>query len=215
MKKLKSILLIICVSLILAPAGIQAQDTGDSPAMVLKTNPLAALGGPFWVTIVPLTGEYKVLYEIRTTQKQSVMFGASFLGPSLILNLDEITADEGDISGINTSGFRGQIWYKFYIGNTTAPEGFYLAPHVSYAAASLVNKDNTSDKLKMTKLSIDAVIGYQLIAGNGFALDIYTGLGGKNMSYTAEGDSGETFDFDMEDKFKASVTFGLNFGYAF
>lgn len=215
MKRLKSILFIICAIMILAPSGIQAQDGGDMPGMVIKTNPLAALGGPFWVTIVPLTGEYKVLFEKRTNEKQSVMVGASFLGPSLILNLDEITSEGEDISGINTAGFRAQIWYKFYLGNTSAPEGFYLGPHVSYAAASLVNKDNTSDKLKMSKLNINAVIGYQLIAGNGFALDIYTGLGGRNIGFTAEGDSEEVLDFEMDNKFSASVTFGINFGYAF
>jgi len=184
--------------------------------MVVKTNPLAALGGPFWVVIVPLTGEYKALFEIKTLPKQSLTVGASFLGPSLILNLDEITSEGEDISGINTAGFRAQLWYKFYIGrNKEAPEGFYLGPHVSYASANITSKDVDSDKLGMAKLNFNAVIGYQLITNGGFALDIFTGLGMKNLAYSAEGESGEILDFEMDDKFSPSVVLGLNFGFAF
>ena len=214
MKTLKGLLIIICSVMLLAPSA-QAQDNGYMPSMVVKTNPLAALGGPFWVTIIPITGEYKVLFEMRTLPKQSVTLGASFLGPSLLINLDEITSEGTDISGINTSGFRGQLFYKFYIGrNTEAPEGFYLGPHFSYAMATIVNKDNEADKLGGTKLNINGVFGYQIITDGGFALDIFTGLGLRKLGFTAEGDSGDIFDF-VEDKMSPGVVFGINFGFAF
>ncbi|MDX2413835.1 MAG: hypothetical protein QNK33_01470 [Bacteroidales bacterium] len=215
MKKLFGLLIIISAFMLLAPTA-QAQESDYAPTMVIKTNPLAALGGPFWVVIIPLTGEYKALFEIKTLAKQSVTIGASFLGPSLLLNMDEITTEGEDISGINTAGFRAQLWYKFYIGrDKEAPEGFYLGPHISYATANLTSKDVTSDKLSMVKLNVNAVIGYQLITSGGFAFDVFTGLGLKNLGFTAEGDSGDILDFEMDDKFTPSVVLGINFGFAF
>lgn len=215
MKKLKSILIIICAVMLMAPS-VQAQDGDFSPTMVVKTNPLAALGGPMWLAILPLTGEYKALFEIKTAPKQAVTIGASFLGPSLLINLDQLSVDEDGISNLNTSGFRGQLWYKFYIGrDTEAPKGFYVGPHVSYASASLVINDNDADKLGIQKINFNGVIGYQIITSGGFALDIYTGLGAKNIKYNVGGDSGDIIDAELEDKFTPAVTFGLNFGYAF
>lgn len=201
----------------ISASATMAQYEGEQHRFVIKTNPLAALGGPFWVTIIPVTGEYKILFEAKTMEKQSVTIGASYLGPSLLLNLDELTTSEGeDVSGINTSGFRGQLMYKFFLSkDNAAPEGFYVGPHFSYASANITSKDNSSDKVGMTKININGIVGYQLITNGGFALDIFTGLGVKNRKWTASGDSEDIFDLPFEDRFTASVAFGLSFGYAF
>ncbi len=50
---------------------LKAQDVKDY-RFTIKTNPMAALGGPIWLVIVPVTGEYKVLFEARTSRTQSV-----------------------------------------------------------------------------------------------------------------------------------------------
>ncbi|MEZ5001200.1 MAG: hypothetical protein R2744_10245 [Bacteroidales bacterium] len=214
MKKLKGLLIII-IALVLVTPAVQSQESSFNPKMVIKTNPLSALGGPFWVTIVPITGEYKILFEIKTLPKQSFTLGASYLGPSLLLNLDEITNEGSEVSGIKTSGFKVQGMYKFFISrNTEAPEGFYVGPHGSYATASLTSKDNTADKIIATKINFDGVIGYQMITDGGFALDLYTGLGFKNRTWKYEGTSSDTFDFG-DDKSSPTVAFGFNFGYAF
>jgi hypothetical protein len=215
MKKLRNILIIISALLILVPAA-RAQDSDYTPRMVLKTNPLAALGGPMYITILPITGEYKVLFELKTTAKQSVTLGASFLGPSLLINLDQLAVDDDGISQLNTSGFRGQLWYKFYIGrDTEAPKGFYVGPHFSFASANLIVNDVDENKLGIQKINFNGVIGYQIISDGGFALDIFTGLGVKNIKYTIEGDTDEIIDAEFDDKFTPGVVFGLNFGYAF
>ncbi len=215
MKKLKSILIAICALMLIIPV-TQAQESGFSPTMVVKTNPLAALGGPMFITIIPITGEYKALFEIRTAPKQSVTLGASFLGPSLLINLDQLAADDDGISQLNTSGFRGQVWYKFYIGrDTEAPKGFYVGPHFSYASANLIVNDVDENKLGIQKINFNGVLGYQIISDGGFALDIFTGLGAKNIKYTTGGESGDLIDAELEDKFTPAVVFGLNFGYAF
>lgn len=215
MKGIRNILLMIIVVL-LSSSGTMAQEADTPQQFVIKTNPLAALGGPFWVAIIPVTGEYKVLFEAKTTQKQSVTLGASYLGPSLLLNLDELTSEGEDISGIKTSGFRGQLMYKFFLSrDTESPEGLYVGPHFSYASASIVSKDNTNNKIDMMKMNVNGIIGYQLITSGGFALDIFTGLGLKSSKWTPEGDSEQVFDIPFEDKASASVAFGFSFGYSF
>ena len=214
MKRIKTILMMIVILTITASSAFSQE--AFSPRFTIKTNPLAALGGPFWVAIIPVTGEYKVLFEAKTLPKQSVTVGASYIGPSLLLNLDELSADGEDISGINTAGFKVQLMYKFFISrNTEAPEGFYVGPHGSYASASITSKDVLEDKIGMTKMNVNAVIGYQMITDGGFTLDFYTGFGFKDMKWSFEGDSGEVFELDVNDKASPSVAFGLNFGYAF
>ncbi len=215
MKGFRKVLLMIII-VMLGVSSTMAQGENNSHRFVIKTNPLAALGGPFWVTIIPITGEYKVLFEARTLPKQSITLGASYLGPSLLLNLDELTNEGEDVSGINTSGFRGQLMYKFFLSrDSEAPEGLYVGPHFSYAAASISSKDNTSDKIDMMKMNFNGVIGYQMITNGGFALDIFTGLGLKSRKWTASGDSEEIFDVPFQNKATASVAFGFSFGYAF
>lgn len=215
MKRLRRILLMIIIAM-LGVSSIMAQTENDSYRFVIKTNPLAALGGPFWVTIIPVTGEYKVLFEARTMPKQSITLGTSYLGPSLLLNLDELTNEGEQVSGVKTSGFRGQLIYKFFLSrDTEAPEGLYVGPHFSYASASIASKDNTANRVNMMKMNFNGLIGYQLISSGGFALDIFTGLGVKSSKWTPEGDSEEVFDITFQDKASASVAFGFSFGYAF
>jgi len=215
MKGLRKIFVMIIIA-VLGVSSAMGQAGDDSHRFVIKTNPLAALGGPFWVTIVPVTGEYKILFEARTMPKQSITLGASYLGPSLLLNLDELTNEGEDVSGVKTSGFRGQLFYKFFLSrDTQAPEGLYVGPHFSYASASIASKDNTNNKVSMMKMNFNGIIGYQLITNGGFALDVFTGLGVKSSKWTPEGDSEEVFDVPFEDKASASVAFGFSFGYAF
>ncbi|MEA1886659.1 MAG: hypothetical protein U9N72_05570 [Bacteroidota bacterium] len=215
MKGIRNILLMIIIVL-LGSTATMAQEGNTEHRFVIKTNPLAALGGPFWVTIVPVTGEYKVLFEAKTLPKQSVTLGASYLGPSLLLNLDELTSEGENVSGIKTSGFRGQLMYKFFLSrDTEAPEGLYVGPHFSYASASIASKDNTDNKIDMMKMNVNGIIGYQLITSGGFALDVFTGLGLKSSKWTPEGNSEEVFDVPFESKASASVAFGFSFGYAF
>jgi hypothetical protein len=177
-----------------------------------KTNPLAALGGPLWVTVVPITGEYKLLFEAKMNRKQTIEAGMSYLGPSAFINLDKITENDS-VSGVHTSGFRAQIAYKFFITQNEAPEGFYVAPHFSYAKARIEDKDNTSDYIEASKLNIDVLFGYQVVTAGGFVFNMYTGLGFKQRDYDFPADS--DFDFDAKNDGRPNVTMGFSFGFAF
>lgn len=215
---MKKILYIMLVAILLVSQRGRAQDE-IIPRFTIKTNPLAAMGGPLWLTVVPLTGEYKVLFEAKTANKQSIEVGGSFLGPSVLLNLDRITSDEDSISGIRTRGFRAQLGYKFFLSrDEAAPEGFFVGPHVSYAAARLENKDNVENYIEASKFNASVLIGYQMITTGGFTLNIYTGLGFKHREYNIpEGEEGDGV-WDLSDAGNANapaVPFGFSFGYAF
>ena len=208
MKKILSGLILIMV-IVCQPLNLRAQE-GKDYRFTIKTNPMAALGGPIFIVFIPITGEYKVLFEARTFEKQSLEVGASYLGPSLLLNLDEI-ADS--TSNIKTSGFRIQAAYKIFLTQTSAPNGFFVGPHISYATATIKNKDNPADYIDATKINFNIIFGYQLITSGGFTLNIYTGLGYKLRDYDIPTDS--DFDFDTINKSAPSVPFGVSFGFAF
>jgi len=179
MKKAALLLIIgVIFSFTASPAFAQTNPVEKDFRFTVKTNPLAALGGPFWLVVVPLTGEYKVLFEAAVGEKSSIQVGAGYLGPSVLLNLDELTGEDSEISGIKTNGFRVQGMYKYFLSrDLSAPEGFYVGPHISYASAELKNKDNTANNIKASKLNLNGVFGYQMITSGGFTLDIFTGMG--------------------------------------
>ncbi len=214
------ILLILVLALLFAASPSYGQDTAGEREynFTIKTNPLSALGGPFWVVVVPVTGEYKILFETAVSEKSSIQVGAGYLGPSILLNLDELTSDESEegISGLKTSGFRVQGMYKFYISrDLSAPEGFYVGPHISYASAKIASKDNADDNISATKFNLNGVFGYQLITSGGFTLDLYTGMGFVSRKWEF---SGTDTDFDQDtfkDKASMSIPLGFTFGYAF
>ncbi len=217
----KNVLLLVLLFLLLfAASPAYSQDVAPEKEynFTIKTNPLSALGGPFWVVVVPVTGEFKVLFEAAVSEKSSVQLGAGYLGPSILLNLDDLTSDEedGEISGLKTNGYRVQGMYRFYISrDLQAPEGFYVGPHVSYAAAKIASKDNADDNIQATKLNLNAVFGYQLITSGGFTLDIYTGMGFVSRKWEFSGTDSD-FDADeFKDKASVSIPLGFTFGYAF
>lgn len=209
---------ILAVAFLLLASPLFSQQSSDERdfKFTIKTNPLSALGGPFWIVVVPVTGEYKALFEAAVSKKSSVQIGLGYIGPSILLNLDDLTSDgEGsEIGGIKTSGFRSQGWYKYFLSrDLSAPEGFYIGPHISYASANIKNKRNTSEYVSATKLNINGVFGYQLITSGGFTLDIFTGLGFVSRKWEVKGTDWDNDSF--KDKASVAVPFGFSFGYAF
>lgn len=217
MKKVSYLLIIGLILLLIAPRGYsQGSDSEKDFRFTIKTNPLSALGGPLYVLwIVPITSEYKLSFEARTFEKQSVQVGLGYLGSSpLVTTLGDLNT--GDTS-IVSSGFRVQLCYKIFLTDNKAPNGFYVGPHFSYASAKVMNSEIRENYVRASKLQAHVALGYQLITKGGFALDIFTGIGIKNKSYDFSSQSTDDFfnDFEFSNKFTISVPFGFSFGYAF
>ncbi len=204
------------VGFLIPHASAQKQVVKKDFRFTVKTNPLAALGGPFWVTIIPITGEYKINFEVATTKKQSFQLGASYLGPSVLINLEEISSSsEEEVGGVKINGFRLQGTYKFFVTrNTTSPEGFYVGPYISYASMKMENKDFTEDNVSGKKITYDAVLGYQLITEGGFTMDVFTGFGLRTLKWDYEDEDVTTFEV-FKSKNAGHVALGFSFGFAF
>ena len=210
---MKKIMVFALLFLMLINTSMRAQEENGF-RFTLKTNPLAALGGPLYVAFFPITGEYKVLFEAKTARKQSIEAGIGLLGPSVLINLDEITNNDS-VSGLRTIGFRVQVAYKFFLTKEAAPEGFFVGPHFSYAKARLENKDNPDNYFEASKINMNVLFGYQIITPGGFTLNIYTGLGLKLREYVFSDETQDTWDFKTGNNVAPSVPFGFTFGYAF
>ncbi|MCU0460645.1 MAG: DUF3575 domain-containing protein [Bacteroidales bacterium] len=214
----KSVLFLIAVLIILTSGSktfAQESAAEKDYKFNIKTNPLNALGGPlYFAWIVPLTSEYKLNFEARTFEKQSVQLSGAFLGSSpLITSLGDLDNDTSIVS----RGFRVQFWYKFFLTDEIAPNGFYVGPHVSYASAKVMNSVIRDNYIAAGKFQAHVALGYQLITKGGFALDIFTGIGVKNKSYDFSNQGTDDFfeDFELKNKFTVSIPFGFSFGYAF
>lgn len=212
MKRLKYLFIIGIVFLLAAPKVI-SQDNPNvrDVRFTIKTNPLSAMGGPLYIAwIVPLTSEYKVYFEAKTTPKQSIQIGLGYLGSSPLV---AAIGNLGNDTTVISSGYHAQLWYKFFMTEDKAPGGFYLAPHVSYAAARVKNNKEPNKYFDASKLTVTCDFGYQIITKGHFALDLYTGLGIKKKHYKVNGF--DLSDWKLLDKFTIAVPVGFSFGYAF
>ena len=219
MKKL-AFLFVIGLVMVVSVNRSAAQDTSPEKdfRFTVKTNPLSVMGGPLYALwIIPLTNEYKVSFEAQTTSKQSVQIGLGYLGTSPLISTIQNMSDTDNDTTVNSGGFHGQLWYKFFLTGENAPAGFYLGPHFSYAWAKMKSSIDNSQYVTASKMNIHVVMGYQIISKGGFALDIYTGLGVKKKTFETPGGEMENWldDLQLTNKFTVSVPLGFTFGYAF
>lgn len=220
MKKAAYLFIIALVLIFVSPKSFSQEAAARKDfKFTIKTNPFSALGGPFWaIGIFPITGEYKLLGEYAFAKKMSFQLGASYIGPSALLNLNKLLSDSSEVTDIKTSGFKITGMYKYFISrDLNAPEGFYVAPHFSFATAKLTaipKVDTIRYSLKPQKININICLGYQMITSGGFTLDIFTGIGYVSRKWNYEGKTKGQFDLG-KDKSSISIPFGFYFGYAF
>jgi hypothetical protein len=219
MKKLTCLLVLVLVIIMSGNRTFaQGSESDKDFRFTVKTNPLSVLGGPLYALwVIPLTNEYKVYFEAQTMSKQSIQIGLGYLGTSpLIQTLQNMAETENDTT-VNSGGFHGQLWYKFFLTGDDAPAGFYIGPHFSYAWAKMKNNQDDSQYVTASKMNIHLALGYQIISKGGFALDIYTGFGVKNKTFETPGGDmdGWLDDLNLTNKFTVSVPLGFSFGYAF
>ncbi len=81
----------------------------------ISSSPSRQIRLQLWVVrsgllVIPVTGEYKALFETAVSEKSSVQLGVGFIGPSVLVNLDDLASDdaEAEISALKqvVSGFR-------------------------------------------------------------------------------------------------------------
>ena len=187
--------------------GISAQSEDSGPTMIIKTNFLPTI----WSQI-PGCGEFRLVYEqALPLSKSAFSVGLSYNStPLLLARL---------FSDAKVSGVRFQAQYKYYLSKGKyAPSGFYIGPHFSYNFAKLEDSAVLGEYIEATYMNFNGLIGYQVIADETFALDIFSGLGYKSNTFSSNENSSqntslspESFELMSGTKF----TFGFNFGIAF
>tara|TARA_B100000579_G_C22814632_1_gene847124 strand:+ start:182 stop:703 length:522 start_codon:yes stop_codon:yes gene_type:complete len=101
-------------------------------------------------------------------------------GSSLELSLTYSSLDLGELFGKST-GLGGQGKYKIYFANE-APDGWYVAPTLSYSATKYSNLLNVNEEFGINVFGVAALFGHQWVFGDGggFTIDINTGIGYNN-----------------------------------
>ncbi|MGD1848667.1 MAG: hypothetical protein ACFB10_25030 [Salibacteraceae bacterium] len=158
-------------------------------SFVIKTNPGAIVWGQ-----IPLTAEYRVGFETVTGVNQSAQFDLSYFRKSPIVTAveDSIASGSNYDLRLRVRGFRIQTQYRFYLNRmfdglmggdpylATAPNGLFIAPHVSYAQASFSTRNASRFDVytNVSHLNINLLSGFQLVFG-GISMEAFMGLGWK------------------------------------
>ncbi len=174
-----SILVLILIWTISASAQFIEEQIGQqkptTKRLVLKTDPSLFLMGQ-----LPISGEYRVSAELVLTNKNSVQLGASYVGKSLLLLLAS-QSDSANVDNFSLNGFRVQGSYKWYpFGDLkSAPNGFFVAPHISYT--QILFRDKTAAlKYRDTRVvyfNVAILAGYQFIVKDKFSIEVFHGIG--------------------------------------
>jgi hypothetical protein len=194
---------------------------------IVKTNPLV----PIWGAI-PLTSEWRLLYEMPFSHNQSFQIGASYLGKSPILKLAEDSMIGPGVEFV-VKGFRLQGGYKFYFTSfrnykqepfNYIPLGFYVSPHISYSTATFTTRAASVRNVYIqgTHYNINFLLGYQYysLVFDNLVVDLFIGFGWKE-NYWEENINGVTRSSTLNtantnyygSNFKFSL--GFNVGFRF
>jgi len=188
---------------------------------IIKTNPLTMIGGS-----IPLTSEFRIVFESAISRNQSLQIGASYLGKSPILYYYE----KNDSSYIKNNikfvvyGFRIQLSYKFYITNKLfncyAPKGLYVSPLFSYSSANFTDKYNKTfnNYINATYINYNLIFGYQNTIKDKFVYDLFAGGGYRqNKWYRHVSQSYKSLDDDglyLLNR-NLNIILGFNIGWMF
>lgn len=146
-----------------------------------------------------LVKTFNVSFEQKINANSSAQLGFFYTGYS--------------VSDTKFSGFGLTPEYRYYLSDTEAPKGVYIAPFLRYQSFKLEdNSSGTSNEGKLTTFGGGLLIGKQWIFKERVSLDIF--LGPAYYSGDTKVTSGSnTFDTGAFDGF--TIRTGLTFGVAF
>jgi hypothetical protein len=145
----------------------------------------------------PVVKTLNVQYERKVNATSSVQLGFFYTGYSI---------SETSFSGIGITPE-----YRFYLSDTEAPQGVYIAPFARYQNFTLTESSSNS-KGTLSTFGGGVILGKQWIFKEKIVLDIF--IGPSYSSGTVKVTSGSnTFDTGAFDGF--GIRTGVCFGFAF
>jgi hypothetical protein len=198
---------------------------------VYKTNPAALLWGA-----IPFTSEIRLVREDVIAPQQSLQIGLSYLTKGPFVRLIEQAMKANNPGGFGNysiifNGFRFQGTYKIYLNDffnqifstdAHAPQGFYIAPHLSYSQAKLTLKPLAARQIYIDMIHFNTGLlwGVQLASRKGLAIDFFSGMGYKRNVWFEQAGPFNRQQMDLSDfglllngNFK--LYGGLNIGWSF
>lgn len=176
----------------------QDSDVNFNRPHILKTN----LAGPF-----------SLYYEMQVQPKQSVQLSINRINYGLFFS--------GDIKYFAlTSAFNFYFIGKKSSKRRPYPSGFYLSPYLRYVNAREVNTgyifNAKTSEVAYNLFGGGGMAGYQVIFGNGLALDFFAGAGYLPVSTSRT--IGTQLNYQTEvktDDYKTDIRLGVCIGFAF
>ncbi len=174
---------LISMLLIIFSLGASAQTKSN----VLKTNLFSPILKTYWLS-----------YEHLFNESTGAQLGFFYTGVGL--------------GETNFNGFAITPEVRFYLSETTAPKGIYVAPGLRYTNFSLTD-DNTTDKATYSAFGAALIVGAQTLLKDVVTLEAY--LGPAYSFGKLEVDSGSADNFDLGNfdgfGFRIGVTIGIAF----
>ena len=145
----------------------------------------------------PIVKTFNISYERAINETSSFQIGFFYTGYT-----DDVTTFKG--FGITPE-------YRFYLSDTPAPEGVYVAPFLRYQSFTIEDEDY-SDSADFSAFGGGLVIGKQWVFKEKITLDIFLGPAYYSGKVSGES-SGATYDTGAFDGF--GLRTGINFGFKF
>ncbi len=174
---------LIAILLVVFGIGASAQTKSN----VVKTNIFSPLVKTYWLS-----------YEHLFDENKGMQLGFFYTGIN--------------VGTTNFSGFALTPEARFYLSESPAPKGIYLAPGLRYSNFSLTD-DGSTDKATYSTFGGALVVGAQTLLKDVITLEAYLGpsySGGK-----LKVDSGTTGNFDLGSFDGFGFRFGITLGVAF
>lgn len=119
------------------------------------------------------------------------------------------------VEDVKFSGFGLTPEYRFYLSQTPAPNGFYVAPFLRYTNYNLT-ADDTTDKATFTSFGGGVVVGRQWVFKERVTFDLFIGpkYQSRDLKVTnTSGNADETFDINYLNSFgiRGGITLGIAF----
>ncbi|MFN7602354.1 MAG: DUF3575 domain-containing protein, partial [Bacteroidota bacterium] len=146
----------------------------------------------------PIVITFNFQYEKKLKEDASFQLGFFYTGYS--------------VSETTFSGFGITPEYRFYLSDTSAPEGVYIAPFVRYQNFSLT-ESISNGKGTLSGFGGGLILGKQWIFKEKIVLDIF--IGPNYSSGSLKVTSGNNVDFQTGVFDGFGIRTGLCFGYAF
>lgn len=146
----------------------------------------------------PIVRTFNISYEHTINESSSFQLGFFYSGWS-----DDLT---------KFNGFGITPEYRFYLSETSAPQGVYVAPFLRYQSFKLEDKEVSNAEADFSTFGGGLVLGKQWIFKDKIALDIF--IGPSYASGKVKGQSGDqNWDTGVFDGF--GLRTGINFGFKF